>query len=117
MPDTSVTKVESAHAPKGPEGQKYLAAGRSISMRLWENEPPGAEKPPARRDYETAGYVIAGQAELILEGQMVLLQPGSSWIVPKGVEHIYKILEPFTAVEVTAPPAEARGRDADPTKH
>lgn len=80
-------------------------------MRLWENEPPGEPKPESRRAYETVGYVIQGRAELHLEGQMVLLEPGSSWVVPQDASHTYKILEPFTAVEATAPPAEVHGRD------
>ena len=111
MADTSVTKVSSAHAPKGKLGQKYLAAGVGLSMRLWEDEQPGEPKDPARRDYETIGYVIKGRAELHLEGQMVLLEPGDCWVVPKGSSHTYKILEPFTAVEATHPPAEVHSRD------
>jgi hypothetical protein len=42
---------------------------------------------------------------------MVLLGPGDSWVVPRGSSHSYKILEPFTAVEATSPPAFAHGRD------
>lgn len=114
MADISVVKVEAAHAPKGPQGQKYLADGRAISMRLWENEPPGESKPPVQRAYETVGYVIAGKAELTLEGQTVRLEPGSSWVVPKGAEHSYRVLEAFTAVEATTPPAEVHQRDAAP---
>ena len=111
MADTSVTKVSSAHAPKGKMGQKYLAAGVGLSMRLWEDEQPSEPKAPARRDYETIGYVIKGRAELHLEGQMVLLEPGDCWVVPKGSSHTYNILEPFTAVEATHPPAEVHSRD------
>jgi quercetin dioxygenase-like cupin family protein len=92
-------------------GQKYLATGKSVSMRLWENEQPGDSKPEARRNYETVGYVISGRAELHLEGQTLLLEPGDSWLVPKDANHTYKILEPFTAVEATSPPAMAHGRD------
>jgi quercetin dioxygenase-like cupin family protein len=80
-------------------------------MRLWEEEPPSEAKPMSSRDYETVGYVIAGRAELQLEGQMVLLEPGDSWAVPKGAAHTYRILETFTAVEATAPPAHVHGRD------
>jgi quercetin dioxygenase-like cupin family protein len=58
------------------------------------------------------GYVIRGRAELHLEGQKVLLEAGDSWVVPRGAEHAYKILEAFTAVEATSPPAEVHGRDA-----
>lgn len=92
-------------------GQKYLASGKSVSMRLWEDEQPGESKPPSTRDYETVGYVIKGRAELHLEGQMVLLEPGDSWVVPKDSSHTYKILEPFTAVEATSPPSQVHGRD------
>ena len=111
MADTSVTKVSSRFSPKGHMGQKYLATGLSLSMRLWEGEPAGETKPESRRDYETIGYVISGRAELRLEGQTVLLEPGDSWVVPRGSAHTYKILEKFTAVEATHPPAVAHGRD------
>ena len=111
MADTSVTKVEAAHAPKGPQGQRYLANGRALSMRLWDAVQPG-ESAPVRREYETVGYVISGSAELILEGQTVRLESGSSWIVPKGAEHSYRVREAFTAVEATHPPAEVHDRDA-----
>lgn len=112
MADSSGTTVEAASAPQGPEGQKYLASGRSLSMRLWEGEPSGATKEPVRRDYETVGYVVSGRAELEIEGQTTTLEKGSSWVVPKGAAHTYRILETFTAVEATAPPAEAHNRDA-----
>jgi quercetin dioxygenase-like cupin family protein len=113
MTDTSVKKVDSAYSPKGQLGQKYLASGKSVSMRLWENEEPGEAKEPAAREYETVGYVINGRAELHLEGQVVILEPGNSWVVPKGASHTYKILESFTAVEATSPPAQVHGRDED----
>ncbi len=116
MADTSVTKVEAAVAPKGSQGQRYLASGRSLSMRLWENEAPGTPSIPVRRAYETVGYVLSGRAELTLEGQTVKLDPGSSWIVPKDAEHSYRFLETFTAIEATHPPAQVHDRDAAPTK-
>jgi len=111
MGDTSVTKVQSKHSPKGDMGQKYLAAGVHLAMRLWENQQPGKAKPVAQRDYETVGYVIAGRAELHIENQKILLEPGDSWVVPKRSAHTYKILEPFTALEATSPPAFVHGRD------
>ena len=111
MADTTVVKVNSAHSPRGEMGQKYLASGKGVSMRLWTEEPPGEPKPKTARDYETVGFVIAGRAELHLEGQTVLLEKGDSWVVPKGASHTYKVLEAFTAVEATHPPAEVHGRD------
>lgn len=111
MEDTSITKVNSRYSPHGEMGQKYLASGITVSMRIWEDEQPAEIKPQSKRDYETVGYVIKGRAELYLEGQIILLQPGDSWVVPKGSAHTYKILEPFTAVEATSPPALVHGRD------
>ncbi|MDQ2660013.1 MAG: cupin domain-containing protein [Verrucomicrobiota bacterium] len=105
MKDTSVTKVTSEFSPRGPEGEKYLAAGTQIAMRLWEDETPNDKKPTAKHDYEVVGYVIKGKAELHLEGQMLVLNAGDSYAVPKGAAHSYKILEKFTAVEATSPPA------------
>lgn len=111
MTDESVEKVNAGNSPKGEMGQKYLASGKSVSMRLWEGEEPGEPKPEEKRDYETVGYVVEGRAELHLEGQKVLLEPGDSWVVPKGASHTYEIQETFTAVEATSPPAEVHGRD------
>ena len=108
--DTSVVKLDSRMAPHGPEGQRYLASGLHLAMRLWEVEPKD-DVEPRQRDYETVGYVLQGRAELDLEGQIVHLEPGDSWMVPKGAEHSYRILEKFVAVEATSPPAFAHARD------
>lgn len=89
MPDTTIKKVESKSSPRGEMGQRYLVAGKRVSMRLWVLEPGGELKTPTSREYETVGYVMSGSARLELEG----------------------LLEPFTAVEATAPPAEVHGRD------
>lgn len=111
MADTTIKKVESGFSPKGEMGQKYLVAGKRVSMRLWVEEPGGTLKAPTTREYETVGYVIAGSARLDLEGQTLNLKAGDSWLVPAGATHQYTIIEPFTAVEATAPPAEVFGRD------
>jgi hypothetical protein len=50
MSDTTATKVDSSHSPRGPEGQKYLASAVHIAMRLWEDEQPGSKpEEPVRR--------------------------------------------------------------------
>jgi quercetin dioxygenase-like cupin family protein len=111
MPDTTIKKVEAGTSPKGEMGQKYLVAGKCVSMRLWVLEPGGELKHPTSRDYETVGYVISGRAALDVEGQTLNLKAGDSWLVPAGAMHQYKILETFAAVEATSPPAEVHGRD------
>ncbi len=112
--NTSVTKVSQTAAPHGEMGQTYLASGIHCAMRLWESEEPGESKTATARDYETVGYVLKGRAELHIEGQTVLLQPGDSWVINRGQKHSYHILEPFTALEATAPPARVNHRDNDP---
>ena len=111
MADTTIKKVDSEHSPTGELGQKYLATGKQMGLRLWEREPPAESKPSTTRDYETVGFVIEGTAELHVEDQTVKLTAGDSWVVPAGTSHRYKILEPFTAVEATCPPAGIGTRD------
>lgn len=111
MIDTTIKKVESGSSPKGEMGQRYLVAGKRVSMRLWIDEPGGKLKEPTSREYETVGYVISGSARLDLEGQTLNLKSGDSWLVPAGARHQYTITESFTAVDATSPPAEVHGRD------
>jgi quercetin dioxygenase-like cupin family protein len=109
--DTTVKKVSGQASPHGEMDQAYLVSGKKVSLRLWQDEKP-QDKPLTRRAYETVGYVLSGRAELTVEGQTVKLAAGDSWLVPAGAEHTYKILESFTAVEATSPPAQVHGRDA-----
>jgi mannose-6-phosphate isomerase-like protein (cupin superfamily) len=109
--DTSVQKVSAETAPVGTMGQRYLACGIRMGMRLWVEDEPLPAKPATQRDYETIGYVISGRAELQLEGQTLILEAGDSWVVPKDALHSYAIPTAFRAVEVTSPPAQAHGRD------
>lgn len=108
--DTTVVKIDKTRSPRGREGQRYLASGVRVSMRLWEDEPLG-ETPVTERDYEVVGYVVAGRAELHIEDQVVRLAPGDSYVVPRGARHHYRITERLTTVEATSPPAEVHGRD------
>lgn len=115
MGDTTVKKIDSTFSPNGDMGQKYLASGKHVSMRLWEKEPPtgAAENTDTIRDYETVGYVISGRATLHCEGQTIRLEPGNSWTVTVKARHHYEILEEFTAIEATSPPAQVHGRDSN----
>lgn len=108
--DTTIKKISSDHSPQGAMGQLYLASGKNVALRMWD-EQPNDDKEAVRRDYETVGYVVKGRARLESEGQTVILEAGDSWLVPRGAEHRYAILEPFVAVEATSPPAHAHARD------
>jgi mannose-6-phosphate isomerase-like protein (cupin superfamily) len=111
MGDTTVIKVDSKHSPKGEAGQVYLASGKSLAMRLWDEDARTNKPENVTRDYETVGYVIEGSAELEIEGQKIRLEAGDSWVVPKGAHHSYHIQQHFKAVEATHPPYQIHGRD------
>jgi mannose-6-phosphate isomerase-like protein (cupin superfamily) len=109
-----VSKVGAADVHAGQMGQRNLAAGSRVAMRLWAAEEPTEGKPEAAREYETVGYVVTGRARLRAGDQALDLGPGDSGVVPAGVSHTYEILEEFTAVEATSPPGSEAGRDAPP---
>lgn len=113
MTEASIRKVNLANSSEGEMGQAYLASGDKMAMRLWQDETPSDNpKPNSQRDYEVLGYVLKGKAELHLDGHSVTLEPGDSWVVPAGTSHTYRILEPFSALETTSPPARVGSRDA-----
>ena len=75
-------------------------------MWLWQAEPTSDDKQQTyvSQDYEVMGYILSGQAKLHVDGKVILLQPGDSWVVPTGALHAYSILEPLTAVKTSHPP-------------
>ncbi|ADV66652.1 cupin domain-containing protein [Deinococcus maricopensis] len=85
--------------------ERPLARGEHIALRLWQNEEPH-KKDTHTSPYETVGYVLSGRAEVIVNGESRVVGPGDSYHVPKGAPHTYRILETFSAVEATTPPAE-----------
>ena len=104
----AIRKVSSKGTEACPTGEVLLATGATMGMRMWQNEEP-QEKAPHRSPYETLGYVVAGRAELTIEDESVTLEPGDSYLVPRNVEHTYRILETFSAIECTSPPAIIAG--------
>jgi hypothetical protein len=52
--------------------------GASLTPSLLNDLASTGRPPLARRDYEVVGYVIQGRAELHVEGQVVVLEPGNS---------------------------------------
>ncbi|WP_375454456.1 cupin domain-containing protein [uncultured Methylobacterium sp.] len=98
-------KISSRTAPAGPHGEVALAQGERVAMRMWRDEPPTDDKPSTTSPHETVGYVISGRAKLVLADRTIALEPGDSYCVPAHAVHTYHILETFTAIEATAPPA------------
>ena len=76
-------------------------------MWFWQARPTSENEAETyvSQDYEVMGYVISGQAELHVDGKVILLEPGDSWVVPTGALHAYCILKPLTALKTSHPPA------------
>lgn len=98
-------KVSRSDTTHGENGEHHLIQGQASAMRLWHNEQSAdtADKQPSRNPYETLGYVISGRVELSVAGQTLTLEAGDSYCVPRDTEHVYRVLETLTAVEVTTP--------------
>ena len=100
----AIQKVSSKGTEACPTGEVLLATGHAMAMRMWQDEEP-QDKAPHRSPYETLGYVLQGRAELTVDGATIDLAPGDSYLVPANAEHSYKIVETFSAIECTSPPA------------
>ena len=105
----AIRKISSVGTQACPSGEVLLASGTKMAMRMWQDEEP-QDKAAHRSPYETIGYVVSGRAELTIEGETVPLEPGDSWLVPAETEHTYRIVETFTAIECTSPPAIVAAR-------
>jgi hypothetical protein len=67
-------------------------------------------------NYENAGYVIAGRAELHIEGQVVDLEPGDSWLCRQALATATKSWKLSQHWRLPPHPAEVHGRDkSEPT--
>lgn len=102
--------VSRAEATTGDMGQLYLAGGKDVALRRWELGPCDLT-PPIRRDYEIVGCLISGVMELDVDGQPAKIEPGDSWMIPKGSPHRYRVLQDVVAIEATSPPARFNDRD------
>ena len=65
MADTTIKKVESKSSPRGEMGQKYLVAGKRVSMRLWSLE-TGTELARGRRHQKVIVSLALGPDEKLL---------------------------------------------------
>ncbi|MGB7327605.1 MAG: cupin domain-containing protein [Rubripirellula sp.] len=114
-PNMDIPQITSkSDAKSGAMGQQYLATGKQVALRRWE-EAPCDFSDPTCRDYETVGYMLEGVLKLDLDGETVTLRTGDSWLVPQGAQHRYRINERIIAIEATSPPARFNDRDEPPT--
>jgi mannose-6-phosphate isomerase-like protein (cupin superfamily) len=102
--------TSNTNSATGEMGQDYLATGKQVALRRWEADACGFCEPRCR-DYEAVGYLLEGDLVLDLDGELVTLKCGDSWLVPQGATHRYQVVTPIVAIEATSPPARFNGRD------
>lgn len=54
-------------------------------------------------EHESLGYVLSGRLRMRIGTDEYLLEPGSSWIHPKGIPHFTEALEDTSALEFHIP--------------
>lgn len=62
--------------------------------------------PMHSHDNEQVGYVISGQIELTIDGVARVCEPGFSYAIPGGVEHMGRAVTDVVLVDCFAPPRE-----------
>lgn len=102
--------INDDQATIGEMGQQYLACGKAVALRLW-NEVAGEQCESCCRDYEIVGYLTKGKLDVTLGGETAHLGKGDSLLVPAGAHHQYRIVEDIVAIEATSPPARLGGKD------
>ena len=69
---------------------------------LTEHLMTAAANPPRHlhRDEDEAYYVLEGEIEYEIDGDVILTGPGSYGVVPKGSPHLFRVLSPTARVLV-----------------
>ncbi|SMO70917.1 cupin domain-containing protein [Gracilimonas mengyeensis] len=102
---SSTTEIVEGKLAEGDDVKEIMASGKDVGLRMWKDEEPTSDKESHSSPYETVGYVLKGKAELHVQDEVMELEEGDSYLVPKDAEHHYNIIETFSAVEATSPPA------------
>ncbi|MFQ5907862.1 MAG: cupin domain-containing protein [Thermoplasmata archaeon] len=100
----SVGDVEAVEMREGIV-RRTLVYGEGLMLVHWsirEGTVFGAHTHP----FEQAGYVLKGKIRMIIGGRATELTPGSSYLVPAGVEHDAVAEEDLEILDVFAHPRE-----------
>jgi mannose-6-phosphate isomerase-like protein (cupin superfamily) len=101
MPTQATTHVVARDdAVDGRHGERLMARGRHVALRLWERDPAGERRVAPDERNEHVAYVESGALIVtIADDPPVEVHAGDSYVVPVGAGHRYEVLEPTTVVE------------------
>lgn len=88
--DTTYTVLLSTAETDGRQG-----------LFLAEVQGPGGPPMHVHDDADETFYILSGEADFVVDGQMVRLGKGNAAFVPRGLPHTYNVLSPEGASFVT----------------
>ena len=102
--------VKRSDAATGSRGEKIMAHGDAVALRVWEREPEGETSEEHSNSYEYVAYVAAGALRVrIGEDEAQEVREGDSYVVPAETPYSFEVLESATVVEAVSPAEALRG--------
>jgi quercetin dioxygenase-like cupin family protein len=102
--------VKQADATTGPRGERLLAHGDTLALRVWDHEPAGEQSPEHSNDYEYVAYVTDGSLRVrIGDDDAQEVGAGDSYVVPANTPYTFEVLQAATVVEAVSPPSALGG--------
>jgi len=96
--------ISSGEATTGSRGERLLAHGERVGLRVWEHEPAGEAAPAHANPYEYVAYVARGALRVrIGDDEPAEVRAGDSYVVPADTPYAFEVLETATVVEAVSP--------------
>lgn len=99
-----ISQIDAERSAAGRLYQEFLRVP-SMSAGLYVLE-AGGEDPQSPHNQDEVYYVVAGRAQVRVDGEDRAVQPGSVVFVAKGVEHRFHSIEQRLELLVLFAPAE-----------
>ncbi|KAA3640380.1 MAG: cupin domain-containing protein [Bacteroidetes bacterium] len=89
---------------KGVDFELLAVGPKSMVTKM--NYKTGDHVPFHNHPNEQAGYVISGKIKLQIEGDIHVLKPGDSYVIPMNSDHSVEVIEAGEVIDVFTPPRE-----------
>jgi quercetin dioxygenase-like cupin family protein len=80
--------------------------GDNILISFFE-QPPGVEFPLHEHKSEQVLIVLEGSAEMVIDGELILLKAGDVGIIPPNIQHGSKTPNGIKGIDIFSPPRES----------
>lgn len=101
---TRFTEVQPVYAFKGI-ARRTLAWGEQV-MLVQNDFASGSKVPEHAHTNEQLSYVVRGSLQVEMQGEIYVLNPGDSLLMPSNVAHNASAPEGAVVIDIFAPPRE-----------